>query len=234
MKKTISLTVQRNVVCAVALLAACTLLADDKDQPKTGAGESGLQSKDKTTMFIKEAMQGNAAEVALAEVAERKAQNAEVKQFAEHIRKDHTEANQKLQPIAQKHGISESASLDAKHQKTLDKFQQLSGDQFDQEYAKEMLKDHQKDIAKYQKVSKQAEDTEVKQYAQETLPKLREHLAHAEKVAKTVGIDQETISSFTKEIPEGVGGTSDRDDGSTTGEKKSSPKEESNKTPPRL
>jgi hypothetical protein len=49
----------------------------------------------------------------------------------------------------------------------------------------------------------------VKQYAQETLPTLQSHLQHAESAAKAAGVDQSTISSITKDMPAGVGGTSE-------------------------
>src|SRR5688572_20136012 len=127
MKRKMSPAIKRHLACALAILAAGTLQAEDKD--KSTSSETGAQYGDKTTMFLKETIQGNNAEIALAEVASRQSQNAEVKQFAERIRKDHTEANQKLQPIAQKHGVPVSHSLDAKHQKKVDKMQQLSGDQ---------------------------------------------------------------------------------------------------------
>jgi putative membrane protein len=219
----------RGLVGTIAIMAACTIQADDKDLKQTGTPGGG---KDKASTFVREAAMGNAAEVALAEVAARKGQNAELKQFAEHIRKDHTEANTKLQPIAQKHGVSISQSLDAKHQKKLEKLQQTSGAEFDKEYATEMLRDHQKDIAKYQKCSTHAEDAELKSYATEMLPKLRQHLQHAQQVAKAVGVDQETITSLSKEIPEGVGGTSDREESDSAREEKESGKSDSSTTKP--
>ena len=171
----------------------------DTTSSKSEPGEKG---------FVKEAVQGNLAEIALAEVATQKAQNPEVKQFAEQIRKDHTEANQKLQAIAQKNGAS-TTELDPKHQKKITAMEKMSGDEFDKAYAKDMLKDHAKDVAKYERASREFQDPELKQYVTETLPKLREHLEHAQTTAKAVGIDESTISSLMKQTPESVGGVSE-------------------------
>jgi putative membrane protein len=223
-------TLRKTVACGVVLMTALAVMAQntqtrESQDPKTSTpGATAGGGKD--TSFIKEAAEGNAREIALAELATQKSQNSEVKTFAEHIRKDHTEANQKLQTIAQKHGVTISETPDAKQQRELDKFQKLSGAQFDQEYAKEMLKDHQKAIAKFEKVSKQSQDTDVKQYAEQCLPKLRTHLQHAQTVAKAVGVDQETISSLTKGTPGAVGGTGDEDKSQTGSEqeKKDTPK----------
>src|SRR5205809_1064278 len=81
---------------------------------------------DDSTSFIKEAMQGNNAEIQLAEVAERKSQSADVKRLAAMLQKDHQQANDKLESIAKSHGVTVDSSLDAKHEKKLERFQQMS------------------------------------------------------------------------------------------------------------
>jgi putative membrane protein len=169
---------------------------------------SDLAAATDPAAFVKKAIESNSAEIALAEVAQRKAQSADVKKFAELLRTEHNQANQQLQPLAQARGISINQPLDAKHQKKLDKFQQLSGSEFDKEYVKEMLKSHQKGIALYEKAL-QVQDQEVKQYVQNTLPKLRQHLQHAQHTAQAVGIDQSTITSILREAPDSMGGTAD-------------------------
>jgi putative membrane protein len=212
---------------ASAVLSVCTALAADTPattQNTQGSGASRLSSNAEEAntdaaigsgktldakSFLKEAIEGNSAEIALAEVAERQAQSSEVKEFAKMIRQDHQKANQKLQPLAQAHGVAINQSLDAKHQKKLDRFQKLSGSEFDKEYAKDMLKDHQKDISKYEKAAKQLTETDVQQYAQSTLPTLRQHLQHAQHTAQAVGVDQDTISSIMKKSSDSMGGSVD-------------------------
>ena len=170
--------------------------------------------KGDSSAFIKETAACNNKEIALAELAKTKSENAEIKKMADHIRKDHTEANTKLQTIARKHGVTIGETSDTKQQRDIAKFQKLSGAQFDQEYAKEMLRGHQKTIAKFEQAAK-GTDSDLQSYVQETLPKLREHLQHAKTAAKAVGVDDETISSLTKGTPEGVGGTGDEEKSQT-------------------
>ena len=45
--------------------------------------------------FVSEAMQGNMAEVQLAQLAQQKSQSQDVKQFAQKMANDHTQMNQK-------------------------------------------------------------------------------------------------------------------------------------------
>jgi putative membrane protein len=231
MKQILNPAVKRHLACAIVVLATGILYADDKDKDQSTSSTSETGG-DKSTMFVKETLQGNAIEIALSEVATRQSQNAEVKQLAERLRKDHTEANQKLQPIAQKLGVQASPTLDAKHQKKVEKMQQLSGDQFDKEYVKALIQHHNKCISKFEKVSSQAQDPALQQFARQNLPALREHLTESERVAKAIGIDQETISSLKRETPEGVGGTSDPDDSSSATGKQESQKEGADKNNP--
>lgn len=214
-----------------ALLSSGALYAADSSaealEPTTkGAGASQLSGNSESEAgehaeaahpkdaksFVREALEGNSAEIALAEVAERKAQNPEVKQLAQTIHQDHRQANEKLQPIAQAQGISVNQPLESKHQKKLERFQKLSGSQFDQEYTKDMLKDHVKDISKYERASQQIQQQDVKQYAQETLPTLRKHLQQAEAAALSAGVDQSTITSLTKSRSSAVGGTGESEE----------------------
>ncbi|HYG21249.1 MAG TPA: DUF4142 domain-containing protein [Verrucomicrobiae bacterium] len=186
-------------------------------QPTTTTTSGGMSGSASASMpkdaksFVRDAVEGNAAEVALAQVAERKAQNAQVKQFAEMIRTDHAQANQQLQPLAQKHGLSVNQPLEAKHQKKMDKLQALNGAEFDREYSTAMLKEHQKTIAKYEHASRNITDTEVQQYVQATLPKLRQHLQHAQHAAQAAGVDQATLSSLIKDT-DAMGGTAEHEE----------------------
>jgi putative membrane protein len=169
--------------------------------------------------FIKEAAQGNQSEIALAQLAQQKAQNSEVKDLAQMLQKDHQQAQDKLQTIAQAHGVTLDQNPSWGEKRAQSKLEKLNGADFDQQYAKDMLEDHVADIKKYEKASQQIEEQDVKQFAQDTLPTLRTHLQHAESAAKSAGVDQSTISSITKKAPEGVGGTSEKQEKGAGGSK---------------
>lgn len=180
------------------LIGALVMMAyGQEEQSTTAPGETMATEQETATTertsttdkqtFLNEAFQGNDAEAALAELAEQKAQNSEVKDLAEHIRKDHRKANERLQKIAEKQGLSLPSAggplLDERN-----RLQNLAADQFDREYVSVMLKDHQKDIAKYESASRDLTDPELKDYAEDILPKLRAHLEHAQKAAKKLGM----------------------------------------------
>ncbi|HEX4263824.1 MAG TPA: DUF4142 domain-containing protein [Verrucomicrobiae bacterium] len=186
---------------------------------RAGAADATLSSKGAS--FVKEASQGNQAEIATAELAQQKAQNPEIKSLAQMIQQDHQQAQEKLQGIAQAHGVALDPSPSWSQRRAQGKLEKLSGSDFDQQYAKDMLEDHVTDIKKFQKASQSVEDTDVKQYAQDTLPTLQKHLQHAESAAKAAGVDDSTISSITKSLPGAVGGTGEsQESGRGVGEQK--------------
>lgn len=184
--------------------------AQSHDTGSANLGSSTTKADSKTTRFIKEAAEGNDAEIAMAEVGIQKAQNADLKNFCEQLKKDHTEANNQLRPIAQKYGVSVEQELKGKSHREMTKLEkETAGAKFDQRFAEDMLQDHQKDIQMFQRAANEVQETDVKQYAQSMLPKLEQHFQTAQNVAKAVGVDQSTISKYSRNVPTSVGGTSE-------------------------
>ena len=196
----------RGVIVAALFTSGVVIAGEDATTSPTtqGSGAAKLQGTEVTT-FIKEASQANTAEVALGQLAERKSQNADVKQFAQMMVKDHRAANEQLRPIAQAHNVAMSDTLDTTHQKKLESLQKLNGTEFDQQFMKDMLKGHQKVIGQFEKAAQQTQALDVKEYAQNTLPTLRNHMHHAKQTAQAVGIDQTTITSILKESSGAMG-----------------------------
>lgn len=162
--------------------------AADQSGREAGAG-TALRGADRT--FIVDAMAGNQAEVQLAQLAQQKASSQGVKDLAQAIEQHHEMANTKLTAIATQVGASNNqTALKPQHKQLHDKLSKLEGDAFDRAYASEMVKEHQKDIQKYEKASKQLQHEALKSYATETLPTLKEHLdmarnAHGQSGQKT-------------------------------------------------
>ena len=154
---------------------------------KTGTqAGSELSAADRT--FLLDAMEGNKAEVDLAKLASQKASNATVKDLARLIQQHHAEANTKLKSLASGVGASTTEpALKPEHKQLQDKLSKLDGTAFDQAYAAEMVKEHQKDIAKYEKASTQLQHSSLKAYATDTLPHLKEHLEKARQASSTKG-----------------------------------------------
>lgn len=138
--------------------------------------------------FIKEAASGGMMEVQLGKLAQEKGASQEVKDFGQMMATDHGKANDELQSLMTKKQMKMPAKLEGKHKKMVDHLSGLSGQEFDKKYAKEMVKDHEKDVAHFKKMSEKAKDPEVKAFAEKTLPVLEKHLQHAKDMAQKLGV----------------------------------------------
>ena len=64
-----------------------------------------------------------------------------------------------------------------------------------------MLKEHVKCIKNFHKAASEIEKEGLKQYAQKTLPAVRIHLLRSEEAARIAGVDESTIFSILKDLP---------------------------------
>jgi putative membrane protein len=133
-------------------------------------------------MFVTEAASGGMAEVQLGKMATEKASSSEVKQFGQRMIDDHSKANDQLKQLAANKGLTLPNEPSAKDKATEKRLSKLSGHAFDKAYMADMLKDHQKDVAAFQRESTTGRDPEIKQFAAQTLPILQEHLKQAQSI----------------------------------------------------
>jgi putative membrane protein len=149
-------------------------------QVTTNAQSAALNPDDRS--FLEQAAVGGKAEVELGQLAQDKAQNDKVKQFAQRMVTDHSQANSELTSLGDKMSLSLPTSLDDQHQKEKDRLSKLSGAKFDKEYMKLMVDDHEKDVSDFQKQSGNAINSDVKSFASKTLPTLQQHLDLAKSI----------------------------------------------------
>jgi len=145
--------------------------------------------------FWSDAAMDGMTEVALGNLAQQRAQSESVKQFAQQMVTDHTAANTELMQLATGKNVTLPTALDAKHQAMVDKLGKLSGADFDREYMKTMVKDHEKAVKMFQDQSQKGSDADAKAFAAKTLPTLQNHLQMARTVAATVGAGTSARSS---------------------------------------
>ena len=148
----------------------------------------------------------NLATQKFAELAQQKPQSPELKQYAQTLKQDHQKAQQDLERIAQKHGITLPTSVDEKCQQEISRLQALSGEEFDQEFAKGAVEGHAMAVAHLQQASTSIQDQDLKQYTQQMLSKVKEHQRKGREIAQSVGVDQTTITSLERKAQDSVGG----------------------------
>jgi putative membrane protein len=132
--------------------------------------------------FLKEAIQGDLAEVNMGKLAQEKGQSQEVKQFGQMLEQDHSQHLQKAKETAQQMGLTAPTEPSPKQKKMYDQTSKLSGAQFDKHFAQEMVSDHKEDIKKYQKEAKSKGP--LADFAEQTVPTLEKHLQTAESLTR--------------------------------------------------
>lgn len=140
-----------------------------------GGKSVALNSADKT--FLMEAAKGGMTELSMSQMAQQKGSSNAAKQFAARMIEDHTKANDGLKQLASSKGVTlPTAPPDAAMAKAK-KMQSMSGAAFDKRYMAEMLSDHKKVVALFEKQARSTGgDADINAFAVKTLPTLKEHL----------------------------------------------------------
>jgi putative membrane protein len=154
-----------------SMLAAVLLLL--------GSTSATLAKSDSS--FLSDAIQINLAEIAIGDLAQKNGGNDDVKSFGKMLVEDHTASNQKATSLAQANGVTPPTQPKPADVELQKKLANLSGSEFDHEFAKAMVKGHKEAIATFEAASKG--DDDVAKFAQDTLPTLQKHLEQAQSIA---------------------------------------------------
>ena len=172
------------VAIVVAMGTACnnasdraTNAANDAAAAATPRDEIKLSSAE--SEFVQKAVKGNQMEVDLAEMAQGKAENQAVDDFASQLEKDHSDVLDELRRIADKADLKMTDEPHAEKASMTNKLDALKGAAFDREYVSAMIEKHKASIAEFEKMQSTATG-ELKAFIDKTLPVMREHLQKAE------------------------------------------------------
>jgi putative membrane protein len=142
----------------------------------SGFGPPTRDAEDR--LFIEQAAQGGLAEIELGKLAQKRASSDAVKQFGARMAEDHSKANDELKKLAASRNITLASTPDRKTQQELADLGKTK--RFDHEYMELMVSDHRKDVAEFRKQAQATKSSDVKAFAQKTLPTLEDHLKQAE------------------------------------------------------
>jgi len=118
---------------------------------------------------------GNLQEISAAQIAEQKGKRADVRSFARMMVKDHGVAEQRLMALATSRGYKLPAAAKGGIQPDLSL--ENAGDRFDRLYVHAMVVNHTNTVETFENYATTGKDPDVKAFARQTLPTLKEHLA---------------------------------------------------------
>jgi putative membrane protein len=158
----------------------------DSTTANTGMGKIEEKGMDYDSEFMTKAASGGMLEVELGKQVAARAVTPEAKKFARQMVSDHTKANAELMALAAKKNITLPTTLGDDHAKVLKDVVEKKGVKMDQEYMKEMLKDHEEDVKEFTDASIKASDPDIKAFATKNVPVLKMHLDMVTKMRPAV------------------------------------------------
>ncbi|HTW81270.1 MAG TPA: DUF4142 domain-containing protein [Terracidiphilus sp.] len=163
-------------VCCIVFLPL-PALAREKHAPATPMTDQ---------QFIDLAAQTDMLEAHLGQMAQNQAVGQDVKSYAETLVTDPTKDYQQLTEMATKDNFSVPKGLDSERDKMIEPFDKLKGNAFDSRYIHETIEGYTKAIDVYTRESKDAQNSDIKNYAAATLPTLNKQLDGAKDLEKKI------------------------------------------------
>jgi putative membrane protein len=165
---------------------ACFIIA--AGTATVAVGQNGQDASMGDKHFVSEALKGGQAEVQMGKLAEQQGNSSDVKSFGRRMVQDHTKMGEQMKGVAGEEGITPPTSPTILQQAEIKKLKGLSGDAFDQEYIKTMVKDHETDLNDFKKESQDGKSAKVKDAASQGASVISEHLTMIRQIAQAHGI----------------------------------------------
>ncbi|TLV01461.1 DUF4142 domain-containing protein [Dyadobacter luticola] len=183
-------------LATIAMLSGCgsksneatdtTEYADSTNEAKadSSGSDTTAAAAEGDADFAVKAANGGMAEVALSKIAEEKATDPKVKDFAKQMVTDHTKANDELKALAASKNITLPSAPNEEKQKAAADLGSKSGKDFDKAYVSQMKKDHDETVKLFEDAQKDLKDAELKAFVDKTLPVIKAHAEHAKSLDK--------------------------------------------------
>jgi putative membrane protein len=172
------------IVATLAALAACgqTTTTSETEAPSETAAPAAANAMS-AAEFAQTVANSDAFEIQSSELAAQRAARQEVKDFAATMVRDHTTTSQQLAALAPQLNMTPpTPQLDAAKQGQIDSLRSQSGAAFDDAYLDAQVAAHTEAVRMFEQFVANAEAGPLRDWANTTLPKLREHLTHVQQL----------------------------------------------------
>jgi len=166
--------------------------------------------------FIEEAAVSGQFALQAAQLATTKSSDPAVKDYANVMVDYRTSANRELMALAQGKGLEWSTTPSRAMRREIEELSKKAGTEFDEEFVRKVgVKEHEKEVKRYQEASKNVKDTQLKTWIDKALPTLEQHLAQAQKLPQSQassarwgagGSSGSSTSGANPQAPSGTGG----------------------------
>ena len=170
------------IAASAFALAACGQQATT-ETAETPATETPAtqQASMSATDFIQTVAASDAFEIQSSELAAQRAARQDVKDLASQMVTAHRQTTQELTQLTSANSMpAPTPQLNATQQTSLDNLRNQTGQSFDDAYLDAQVAAHENAVRTFEQYASSGEAGPLRDWAQRTLPNLRQHLQHAQ------------------------------------------------------
>lgn len=158
-------------------LPSCDSNPEDSKDAAEEKNEEKFETKssEKEAQFIVDIAAVNYAEIRMAQLASQKSGNGEIKALADQLEREHTALLNDVKAYAAKNAISIPTEESQEARDDIKDLEDEKPADFDKKWCNEQMDYHKIAIDKFEKASNDLADADLKNWANTTLPKLRQH-----------------------------------------------------------
>ena len=135
--------------------------------------------------FLKVAAEADMTTTHLGKMAEDKASASEVKDFGRKLVLDHTSDYQQLSELAVKTGQTVPKAIDKEDNRRIASIEKYEGKAFDRAFVTAQVAEHEKLVKAFKDEAAHGDNSDIKAYANKTLPTIEGHLHDVQDLLKT-------------------------------------------------
>ena len=166
-----------------------TNVVTDTSTTTTTAGANQPNRNVRSDMeFIRDAGAGNEMFVQLSEIAQNKAKDNAVKQFAERARSDFEKLNDQWSNMASNNNVK-TGGMGKRHHEKIERLQKASGGNFDKTYMTIMVQQLHDRLSYWQNEGRSAKSAKVRNLVDNGLPTVQQLYAQAQQVSRQIGVN---------------------------------------------
>lgn len=168
------------------------------------AQSNSANTAQNTQEFVTKAAVGGMFEIQSSQLALQKSQDQSIRAFAQKMIDDHTKADDQLKSVAK--GEKVPTSLDQQHEQMLKILQADTGSHFTEQFKQMQVLAHQQTIDVFQSYAEHGGNRQIKQFAEQTLPTLKQHLQMAQHITMANSANGSEQSSAGTHVTQNSGG----------------------------
>ena len=155
----------------------------------TAGAQAGDNPVNRTNAFIEQAALGGMFEIETSRVALDKSSNPAVREFSQTMIDEHTEVDKELRAAVAAANVQSPplpTVLDKAHSDMVIELKKETAEDFDEAYVDDLVDAHEKAIVLFEDYAKDGDNPVLKKFAADTLPVLKQHKEHVDKLDNKV------------------------------------------------